>query len=52
MTFKFKSKDGGPSQDVTFDFDMRNDTPYGVAQEMVRDLSLPQNQVDIIAKQI
>jgi hypothetical protein len=38
MTFKIKSSDGGPEKEVTFDFDIHNDTPSGVAYEMVKEL--------------
>lgn len=52
MSFKIKSGDGGPEKEVTFDFNVKNDTPIGVAAEMVKELQLNQNYIDIISKQI
>jgi hypothetical protein len=46
MTFKIMEKE------VTFDFDVNNDTPVGVAREMVKELGLPSLYVELIAKRI
>lgn len=44
MSFKIGDKE------VTFEFDSNNDTPDGVAQEMVKELRLNQSQVEVISK--
>lgn len=38
MVFKVRSQDGTSDNDVLFEFDVRNDTAHGVADEMVREL--------------
>jgi len=36
-----RSQDGTQDKEVFFEFDVRNDTAKGVAEEMVRELKLP-----------
>jgi len=38
ITFKVRSHDGTQDKEVFFEFDVRNDTAKGVAEEMVREL--------------
>jgi hypothetical protein len=52
MSFKIKSFDGNPEKEVTFEFDVRTDTAKGVAEEMVKELHLPQNYIQVIQNQI
>jgi len=47
MTFKI-----GETREVTFDFDTLNDTPESVANEMVSELELDEDQQNVIIKQI
>jgi len=51
MKFNLKLLDGS-EQEVSFDFDTNGDTAMGVADEMVKELQLPQNQTDLIAMHI
>ncbi|CDW81608.1 mitogen activated protein kinase family [Stylonychia lemnae] len=48
ITFKVRSQDGTQDQEVLFEFDNRQDTAKGVAEEMVRELDLPQSQILVI----
>ena len=41
ITFKVRSSDGTQDKEVFFEFDNRQDTAKGVADEMVRELKLP-----------
>lgn len=52
ITFKIKGLDGGAEQEVTFDFDINNDTSTGVAKEMVKELGLHLFYIDLISKRI
>lgn len=47
MSFKIKPVTGS-EQEVTFDFDIMNDTTEGVAKEMVRELKLNSGYIDVI----
>lgn len=48
MSFKIKPGDGTPEKEVTFDFDIQNDTTEGVAKEMVRELKLNTSYIEVI----
>ncbi len=50
VSFKIKYPQSSANKEVLFDFDINSDTSYGVAEEMVKELQLPNSYVELISK--